>query len=67
MHGMAPHMHMACKEEQEDGDGEVAEGARALLAGTPFPAIVSIIACSLSHSGRLQDQRDRRRRAPRPF
>ena len=67
MHGMAPHMHMACKEEQEDGDGEVAEGARALMAGTPFPAIVSIIACSLSHSGRLQDQRDRRRRAPRPF
>ena len=67
MHGMAPHMHMACKEEQEDFDGEVAEGARALMAGTPFPAIVSIIACSLSHSGRLQDQRDRRRRAPRPF
>ena len=67
MHGMAPHMHMACKEEQEDGDGEVAEGARALMAGTPFPAIVSIIVCSLSHSGRLQDQRDRRRRAPRPF
>ena len=67
MHGMAPHMHMACKEEQEDGDGEVAEGARALVAGTPFSAIVSIIVYSLSHSGRLQDQRDRRRRAPRPF
>ena len=28
MHGMAPHMHMACTEEQEDGDGEVAEGLR---------------------------------------
>ena len=24
IHGMAPHMHMACKEEQEDFDGEVA-------------------------------------------
>ena len=38
MHGMAP---LACTEEQEDGDGEVAEGARALMAGTPFSAIVS--------------------------
>ena len=47
MHGMAPHMHMACKEEQEDFDGEVAEGARAVVAGTPFSAIVSIIVCSL--------------------
>lgn len=63
MHGMAPHMHMACKEEQEDGDGEVAEGARALMAATPFPAIDSDTVCSLSHS----DQRDRQQRAPRTY
>jgi len=38
MHGMAPHMHMACKEELEDGDGEVAEGARACAYGShTFP------------------------------
>ena len=67
MHGMAPHMHMACKEEQEDGDGEVAEGARALMAATPFPAIDSDPVCSLSHSGRLQEQRDRQQRAPRTY
>jgi len=67
MHGMAPHMHMACKEEQEDGDGEVAEGARALMAATPFPAIDSDTVCCLSHSGRLQKQRDRQQRAPRTY
>ena len=34
MHGMAPHMHMACTEEQEDGDGEVAEGEPHHVLGT---------------------------------